>query len=237
MKVNRLLPLLPAMIFLAGAVVSGRAVSSRTTVNTFRHVEAVGSGVQRLRHFIASALYLQLDDYHHIEMYQGIPWDQVTDYLPQMWLIARLDPHFTDVYTDASFHLAVNLGRVEEGMAFVREGLANNPDSLDIRYEYTYLLWNTETGTQEEVIEQALLYRELMRRFEGDRSNPYNEPSSCTIIADCYETLADSTDPMHLYWKRRAAFHRDAMRTGLYYAGYYELPPPFILPPETMEHQ
>jgi len=234
---ERVLPLVLSLAFLAGAVFSGASVSSRIRVDTFRHVETVGSGFQRLKHFAASALYLQLDDYHHIEMYQGIPWNQVTDYLPQMWLIARLDPHFTDVYTDAAFHLAVNLGQVTEGMDFIREGVASNPDSLDVRYEYAYLLWQTGTGTPLEIMNECLDYRRLLRNAGGDLQQPYCEASSATLMAEVREALADSADPAAAFYRARAAFLRRALREGLYYPGYLGTPPEFIQPETMMEHQ
>lgn len=230
------LPLV-SFLLLAGAIFSGNAVSGRISINTFQHVEAVGSGFQRLKHFIASALYLQLDDYHHIEMYQGIPWDSVTDYLPQMWLIAKLDPHFTDIYTDAAYHLAVNLGQVEEGMDFILEGLENNPDSLDVRFEYTFLLWETGMGSPEEIISECSAYRDLVRRNRGDLEQPYCEASSATILSEMYETLSDSLDPYHLFYRERALFLRRALRAGLYYPGYLESPPEWIRPSVMMEHQ
>ncbi len=229
---QRLLTGAASLVILALAVFSGAIVSERVQIDTFRHVEAVGSGFQRLRHFIASALYLQLDDYHHIEMYQGIPWSQATDYLPQMWLIAKLDPHFTDVYTDAAFHLAVNLGQVEEGMDFIREGLRFNPDSLDVRFQYTYLLWATGTGETGEVLRESLAYRSLLRRNEGHSGEPYCEPSSATMIAEAIKAETDSLNPYAHLYESRAVFMRNSIRAGLYYPGYLGEPPDYLKPPE-----
>jgi len=227
MKSGISLPII-ALLFLILAVFSGLYVSNRVTVDTFRHIEALDSGFQRLKHFIASALYLQLDDYHHIEMYQGVSWTEATDYLPQMWLIARLDPHFTDVYTDASFHLAVNLGQVEEGMAFIREGVRNNPDSLDVRFQLAYLLWATGTGNSKELLRETIAYRAVMRRAMGDVRNPYYEYSSETILAELFEAETDSINPRSSFYRRRSSFLREALRAGIYYPYYLSEPPSFL---------
>lgn len=237
MSRQKLILLSASILFLVGAFFSGSAVSSQTMVNTFHHVEALGSGVDRLRHFVASALFLQLDDYHHIEMYQGVSWTEVTDYLPQMWVIARLDPTFTDVYTDAAYHLAVNLGEVDRGIEFIREGLENNPDSLDVVYEYAYLIWQTGRGSSEEVTDACLDYIRLVRRFGGDADQPYNEPSSTLILA---EVLAGETDTLNTgseFYRRRSRFIRNAMHAGLYYPGYLQEPPAFLSPPEMEKAQ
>ncbi|MCD4707105.1 MAG: hypothetical protein K8S62_05145 [Candidatus Sabulitectum sp.] len=233
MKTKLFLPVIAA-IFLTLAVISGTSVSRRASIDTFQHIEVFGTGLQRLKHFIASALYLQLDDYHHIEMYQGIPWSSVTDYLPQMWLIARLDPTFTDIYTDAAYHLAINLGSLEEGMDFIREGVQNNPNSLDVRFEYAYLLWETDTGNEERIIDETLIYRALVRRINGDIDNPYNEPSSATIMAEVFKAETDSLNPYSIFYRRRSTLIRGAMREGLYYPDYMS-PPPEFLTAESME--
>lgn len=224
MKTKFLLPA-AAVVFLVLAVISGTAVSRKASVDTFEHIEVFGSGFQRLKHFIASALYLQLDDYHHIAQFQGASWTDVTDYLPQMWLIAKLDPNFTEVYTDAAYHLAINLGSVEEGMDFIKQGVQKNPDSLDVRFEYAYLLWETETGTTEEIIDETLVYRTLLRRVKGDIDHSYNEPSSSTLLAEVFEARTDSLNPYSLFYRRRSFFIREAIREGIYYPDYMSPPP------------
>lgn len=224
MKTKFLLPA-AAVVFLVLAVVSGTAVSRKASVDTFEHIEVFGSGFQRLKHFIASALYLQLDDYHHIAMFQGASWTDATDYLPQMWLIAKLDPNFTEVYTDAAYHLAINLGSVEEGMNFIKQGIQKNPDSLDVRFEYAYLLWETGTGTTEEIIDETLVYRTLLRRVKGDIDHSWNEPSSSTLLAEVFEARTDSLNPYSLFYRRRSFFIREAIREGIYYSDYMSPPP------------
>ena len=225
MKKNFLLAA-SAALFLFLAVTAGISVSSRASIDTFEHIQALGSGFQRLKHFTASALYLQLDDYHHIEQFQGTSWTEVTDYLPQMWLIAKLDPSFTNVYTDAAYHLAINLGHVEEGMDFIREGVRNNPDSLDVLFEYAFLLWRTGIGSHEEIIDETLFYRSLVRRRNGDIEHFYNEPSSSTILSEVFEARSDSLNPYSQFYKRRSFFVRDAIREGLYYPDRPSSPPP-----------
>lgn len=217
-----------AIVFLFLAIISGTSISRKASVDTFKHIEVFGSGFQRLRHFTASALYLQLDDYHHIAQYQGADWTEVTDYLPQMWLIAKLDPTFTNVYTDAAYHLAINLGCVEEGMDFIKQGVYNNPDSLDVRFEYAYLLWETGAGTSENILDETFAYRSLVRRVNGDFYNSYNEPSSATILAEVFEARTDSLNPYSLFYRRRSIFVRNAIRQGLYYPDYLSPPPDYL---------
>ena len=227
MKLRFLFP--AAVVFLFLAVFSGASVSQRASVNTSQHLQLFGSGFGRLRHFVASALYLQLDDYHHIAQFQGILWTEVTDYLPQMWLIAKLDPNFTDIYTDAAFHLIINLGEVEKGLEFIREGVANNPDSLDVRYEFAYLLLATGAGDEDEILDEILTYRSLMRKTGGDTEQPYNESSSAVILSEIIDGGADSLNPYSLFYRRRRAFVVAAEIEGLYYPDYLSPPPDYLI--------
>ncbi len=224
-----LLPTL-AFCFLILAIVSGTIVSRQISVNTFEHIETIGSGFQRLKHFIASALYLQLDDYHHIAQFQGASWTEVTDYLPQMWLISKLDPNFTDVYTDAGYHLAINLNQIDKGIEFMTEGVEKNPDSLDVRFEYAYLLWQTQTASKFEILQQILIYRSLLRKQNGDPEDPYNEPSSSTIISELFKTDPDSMQPIAQLYTNRSFFIREAIQAGLYYPDYLEPAPNYMKP-------
>jgi hypothetical protein len=122
-------------------------------------------------------------------------------------------------------------------MDFIREGVASNPDSLDVRYEYAYLLWQTGTGSPLEIMNECLDYRRLLRKAGGDLQQPYCEASSATLMAEVREALADSADPAAVFYRARAAFLRRALREGLYYPGYLGIPPEFIQPETMMEHQ
>ena len=218
--------LLPALLFFALAFFSGSAVKNQYRVDLSGNLDTFGSGIDRLRRVAASALYLQMDDYHHIGMYQGQSWNTITDYLPQAWLVARLDPGFSAVYVDAANHLAVNLGMVEEGLSFAREGLRQNPDSLDIAYEYAFLLFQTGTGSTDESFRAVFHYNRLLRRHQGDHSGPYRESSASRIAA---EAIMETMPAFSGIYENRAAFLFHALRSGLYYPGYLsESPEPGI---------
>jgi len=219
-------PLFSALLFFALAFISGNAVRNHYRVDLSGNLDTFGSGIDRLRRVAASALYLQMDDYHHIGMYQGQSWSTITDYLPQAWLVARLDPGFSVVYADAANHLAVNLGMVEEGLSFAREGLLQNPDSLDIAYEYAFLLFQTGAGSPDETFRAVFHYNRLLRRDQGDHSGPYRESSASRIAA---EAISETMPVFSGLYGNRATFLIQALRSGLYYPGYIsESPEPGI---------
>lgn len=214
---GRLAPLAAAALFLFLSFESGRLVRDEYRVDTSGNLNAIGSGIDRLRRVAASVLYLQMDDYHHIGMYQGQSWTAITEYLPQAWLVSRLDPSFSTVFVDAANHLAVNLGMVQEGLELARRGIAHNPDSLDIRYEYAFLLFETGVGEPGEIMAAVLDYHELLRRNGGDHGGPFREPSASVMAA---KALSEAMPEISGLYQRRSAFIGLATRAGLFYPGY-----------------
>ncbi|MFO7626721.1 MAG: hypothetical protein R6V62_05645 [Candidatus Fermentibacteraceae bacterium] len=219
---ERLAPLGAAVVFLALAFTSGNVVRDEHRVDISGNLSTIGSGIGRLRRIAASALYLQMDDYHHIGMYQGQSWATITDYLPQAWLVSWLDPGFSVVFVDAANHLAVNLGMVEEGLDLAREGIRHNPDSLDIAYEYAFLLFETGAGSSGEIALAVLHYHELLRLYSGDQAGPFRESSASLIAAEALSTTMPEFSELYA---RRAEFISIALRSGLYYPGYLSLSP------------
>lgn len=110
-------------------------------------LDTLGSGAGRIRSVLATILYLDLDNYHHIMIYQGRDWTSITDYLPQIWLIVRLDPGFAQAYDDGAYHLAVNLGRVDEGLELIEQGMRNCPSDRELVWQNLVIRWQTSAGT------------------------------------------------------------------------------------------
>lgn len=217
---KRLGPWIPpsaAALFLFLAFQSGNLVRDRYRVDISGNLNAVGSGIERLRRVAASALYLQMDDYHHIGMYQGQSWTTITDYLPQAWLVSRLDPSFSTVFVDAANHLAVNLGMAGEGLELARQGVLHNPDSLDIRYEYAFLLYETGVGEPAGIMAAVLDYNVLLRMNGGDHGGPFREASASMLAS---EALSGPMPRFGELYRRRSEFTGLATRAGLFYPGY-----------------
>lgn len=214
---ERLAPLGAAAVFFALAFACGSIVRDGHRADISGNLGTLGSGVDRLRRVAASVLYLQMDDYHHIGMYQGQSWDTITDYLPQAWLVTKLDPSFSVVFVDASNHLAVNLGMVEEGLSLAREGIRHNPDSLDIAYEYAFLLFETGAGNGYETACAVFHYHGLLRMENGDWTGPYREASAALIASEALSTTMPDFSELYA---RRSEFLSMALRSGLFYPGY-----------------
>ncbi|MBN1433515.1 hypothetical protein JW921_02075 [Candidatus Fermentibacterales bacterium] len=185
MRTHQLLIL--SVLFLLAAVFSGTATISHDLSGQEQAArESACSGFAAARQALADLLYIQLDHYHHIWMYQGHSWTEATDYLPQIWLIVKLDPGFADVYADGAYHLAVNLDEPERGMELLETGLRNIPDSEELIWQYAFLNHEIEEGSPEAVISGCLDLFRLSRRRDG-LEEPMLEKNACILIADALE--------------------------------------------------
>jgi len=78
-----------------------------------------------LRTFAAAILWARLEPLFH-GFYGGKNVDQLTEFLPTMWIVQALDPQFEQVYYNASFIVA-RQGMMDEALVIARRGLENNP--------------------------------------------------------------------------------------------------------------
>jgi len=159
---RRTLSLLAVSAFLLClAYLSGNTVTRETSIDLSGHMEVFSSGFDEIKRIAANILYLQLDDYHHIMMYQGYDWVTVTDYLPHIWLITRLNPGFPDPYREGGYHLAVNLGFIDEGIELLQSGLVHCPDDPGVSWDYAYVCWEVEYGSLRSRKENVWHYLDL----------------------------------------------------------------------------
>jgi tetratricopeptide (TPR) repeat protein len=61
--------------------------------------------------------------------------------LPMARLITWLDNHFDQAYDFCGYFLAINLDKVDEGVAFIKEGINNNTDSYTLHYGLAYIYY------------------------------------------------------------------------------------------------
>ena len=175
-----------AVIFLSIAVISGR-IAGETVWENETASQAVSSGAGEIGGILADLLWLQLDRYHHIWMYQGNEWMTATDYLPQLWLIIKLDPTFAEAYIDGGHHLSINLGHPEEGLRLLAEGIRQCPDSEKMRWERLLVLWRTDYYGPRAIQEAAWDYMTLVKEKQGLIVDPWNEANASMILEFCFE--------------------------------------------------
>lgn len=155
-------PYLLAVLMLISAIFLGSA-TERFGSSPGNPLQPAVDGFDEIRLILAEVLYLKLDDYHHIMMYQGYEWTEISDYLPQIWLIIRLKPDFARAYEDGAYHLAVNLGSPDRGLELLEEGLSHCPGNLSLLWQNVVIRWRTGFGSPRDRLEACLQYARVLR--------------------------------------------------------------------------
>ncbi|MCK5451663.1 MAG: hypothetical protein KAI70_07855 [Candidatus Omnitrophica bacterium] len=73
----------------------------------------------------------EIDVTEHIHLQDS----QIKEIVPWLYYAAEIDPGNIQAYTLTGFYLADRLGKVSQGIAFLKEGLRKNPDSWEINAE------------------------------------------------------------------------------------------------------
>ena len=183
---GRTVPFIAAVIFLTVAVYSGR-LASQAAPSDNTAAEAVSNGIGQIGSFIADILWLQLDRYHHIWMYQGHEWSSATDYLPQLWLIIKLDPTFAEAYIDGGYQLAINLDQKYEGIKLLQEGIRQCPENERVLWGYAVVLWEAEYCSPRETEEAIWQYLRLVREKRGLIEESWNEGNAYFLLEKAFE--------------------------------------------------
>lgn len=207
-----------ALMFLAVAVLTGTMAGEAGTTSRGAAAETLTTGAGEIGKMLADILWIQMDRYHHIWMYQGHEWETATDYLPQLWLVTKLNPGFPDAYIDGGYHLAVNMGDPEEGLRLLDTGMANCPDDEGVYWERFIVLWQTGYRGDRGTRTAAWDYLELLSRKRGVISDPWNEANAFMIIGLTFEedTLRRNSRLLAERYNERASFIRFARRNGLW---------------------
>jgi hypothetical protein len=176
--------------FLGLALLAGIAIRDAAEEGSDALVP-VGESLEQVRSLAADYLFLKIDQYHHMWIYEGNDWTSIPEYLPLIWLIVELKPDFREAYSDGSYQLAVNLGYVDEGLELISEGIRNCPGDPGLRWDKLVIVWQTGAGNPQERRVAGWDLAGLIRR-ECPSSRPsLAERNSLYVISWLYE--ADST--------------------------------------------
>lgn len=188
-KDTLLLILLVLAIFFMGQAV-GRTKISMTPANQDQltpmglFLEALGE----MRYTLAAYLWIKTDIYHHEMIAEGLDWKKNTAIVPMIRFVTILDPHFVAAYDFGGYHLAVNLGRADEGLKFLFEGLRNNPENSDLLQTMGFVCFHLERYAQ------AVIY--LERALPG-RTTRIVRLNTLRLLAHSWIRLGEKTKALY----------------------------------------
>jgi tetratricopeptide (TPR) repeat protein len=156
-----------------------------------------------LRTFLAQQVMMESDIYHHEMESQGVVWTQEWDIESMYKLVTVLDPHYEEAYDIGAYQLVRNFNKVDIGLAFLDEGLRNNPNSYQLHMTKAELLFFLKR--YEEEIPQAgralqLAWPELAKTYDDPRDKmgaEVNVINAARMLAHGYERVGNTTGEVH----------------------------------------
>jgi tetratricopeptide (TPR) repeat protein len=128
--------------------------------------------------------------------------DQMKEIVPWLYYSAEVDPHNTLAYTLTGFYLADRLGKADEGIAFLREGLMNNPDSWQINAELGRIYY-VHYKNYEAAIRFLSRAQTLLDEAPHDK---FQERYVLSFLALSYEALGQRDNALPLYRRLHELF-------------------------------
>lgn len=154
-----------------------------------------------LRTALAKNIYFQTDLYHHEMEEQKIIWTQERDLMAMYKMVTMLDPRFIEAYDIASYQLVENFKKPEEGLAYLDEGLQNNPDSALLHFDKAFLLQHLKRY-QEAVAEankaMVLYAPDPVALLQADPTEQIDFLNACRVMAQSYEAMGNKPMETHL---------------------------------------
>ena len=140
----------------------------------------------------------QMDVTEHVHLHG----DQMKEIIPWLYYAAEIDSRNVQAYVLTGYYLCDRLGKVDQAITFLREGLRKNPDSWEINAElgriYFQHVKNYEAAVQYLSKAQILIQESPHDKFQ--------ERSVLSLLAMSYENLEQGSEVLPLYKRLNELF-------------------------------
>lgn|GEM_PF-6859375 len=125
-------------VFLGNEISNYRQLTYELNYFTFEDMsrKVITGALGEFGKTLASYIWIKSDFYWH--EYSG-DWRSEQEIMPLIKMVTFLDPTQTQAYDFGGYQLAMNLKKVKEGAAYLKEGLKNNPESPELNYTYAFI--------------------------------------------------------------------------------------------------
>ncbi|BDI31930.1 hypothetical protein CCAX7_39810 [Capsulimonas corticalis] len=102
---------------------------------------SVAMAAGQFRSVAANLLWMKVvDHYHHQHIADGGDWSKNESLLPMLKTIIALDPHFVEAYYIMGGTILPRTGHINEGVAVLKKGIAQNPKDYELDRQMAMLL-------------------------------------------------------------------------------------------------
>lgn len=147
-------------------------------------MEALGE----MRYTLAAFLWVKVDIYHHEMTDEGQDWRKNTEIIPMIRFVTILDPQFASAYDFGGYHLAINLGRADEGLKFLSEGLRNNPKNHDLLQTMGFVCFHLKRYAQ------AVIY---LKRVLPEQTQRIDRLNTLRLLTHSWIRLGEKTKSLY----------------------------------------
>ena len=121
--------------------------------------------------------------------------EQLKEIIPWLYFAAKIDPQNTEAYTLTAFYLADMLGKKEDALNFLREGLKNNIDSWEINAEIGRIYFQYFKDYKKAV---CFLSRGASLQNEKQHDK-IQERYVLTFLAASYDAMGENGEAVKIY--------------------------------------
>ena len=139
-------------------------------------------------------------DHMHLEQ------DQVKEMIPWLYYAVKMDPHNVQAYVLTAYWVIDRLGKTQEGINFLREGLKNNPDSWEINAELGRVYFE---DTKDYTAAVRVLTR-ARRLLAGEEHDKFQEREVLSFLAYSYKALGQDEEARSVFLSISQLFPEDS---------------------------
>ncbi|MDD5745965.1 MAG: hypothetical protein PHO30_01745 [Candidatus Omnitrophica bacterium] len=136
--------------------------------------------------------------------------DQSAELLPWFYLATLFDPQAVQAYVVGGFWLGMQMGKPEEGIAFLRKGLRHNPDAWELYAQVgeLYFIAKKDYGKAAPYLQRAF---SLMKQSEA---SDFDKKQVLVFLAAAMEHLGNLRESLAYYEQLSGLFNNNTIILG-----------------------
>ncbi len=182
-----------------GITIDGESQEEEGRIHEEEHPEKIHRAPGRFN------ILLRISEKTEITRHIHLSGNQVKEIIPWIYYSAKIDPHNVLAYTLAGYWLADRLDKVDEAIAFVKEGLKNNPDSWELNAELGRLYFKHRKDYKA----AARVLTRALQLLQGEPHDKFQERYVLSFLAYSYEDIGEKAKVLPLYQRLGQLFPED----------------------------